>query len=395
MAVVSVNIGSSNQTIDESNFDAGDTVRVTAIGDHTLTIDGVDTTVNFALGVTLTSNVTFAAINGADVAINEGLLGLSVGSATTYNVGAGSSISVTPGLSVGLLSGRSVIFSGDGTSSFNYDGSAATLGVQGFGLGDSLNAEGSAFNNFVYNGGSGIATLTYGTGLGTVTFNITGMDPALAAEIAADPSAFINEDGALVAPVCFLAGTMIAVPGGERAVEELAIGDMVLTAGGETRPVLWIGRQTLHRHFGDPLRTHPIRIAAGALGDSLPTRDLFVSPDHALLLEGQLVQAGALVNGTTVVKHKPEEPRYTYYHIELQDHALVLAEGVAAETFVDNVTRGRFDNYAEYEALYGTDAAAIAEMDLPRVKSARQLPDSLRTRLAARAGGSDLATAAA
>src|SRR6478752_1504198 len=111
---------------------------------------------------------------------------------------------------------------------------------------------------------------------------------------------------------------------------------------------------------------------------------LFLSPDHAILLDGCLVQAGALVNDTTIVRVRNPEPKFVYYHIELEDHALILAEGVASETFVDNVTRRRFDNYADYEAMYGQDALAILEMDVPRAKSARQLPRLIRERLAAR-----------
>jgi hypothetical protein len=94
-----------------------------------------------------------------------------------------------------------------------------------------------------------------------------------------------------------------------------------------------------------------------------------------------LVQAGALVNGTTITRRTRMPERFTYFHVELDDHALILAEGVPAETFVDNVTRRRFDNYAEYEALYGDLDRPIAELDLPRVKSARQLPRGLRERL--------------
>ena len=186
--------------------------------------------------------------------------------------------------------------------------------------------------------------------------------------------------------ICFLAGTLIATPGGERPVEALSIGDLIVTADGESAPVRWIGVQSVVTFFADPLHSFPIRIAAGALGEGLPTRDLLVSPDHALMLDGVLVQAGALVNGTTIVRETAMPERFTYYHVELDDHSLVLAEGVPAETFVDNVTRRRFDNFAEYEALYGDAAASIAEMDAPRVKSARQLPQALRERLAARAG---------
>jgi hypothetical protein len=90
-----------------------------------------------------------------------------------------------------------------------------------------------------------------------------------------------------------------------------------------------------------------------------------------------------LVNDTTIVRVKNPEPRLVYYHVELEDHALILAEGVASEMFADNVTRRRFDNYADYEAMYGAGELAIAEMDVPRAKSARQLPRMVRERLAA------------
>jgi hypothetical protein len=79
------------------------------------------------------------------------------------------------------------------------------------------------------------------------------------------------------------------------------------------------------------------------------------------------------------------EPRFTWFHIETKDHAIILAEGTPAETFVDNVSRARFDNYAEYEALDGRPKASIEELDQPRVKSARQLPTAIRDRLAAHA----------
>lgn len=185
--------------------------------------------------------------------------------------------------------------------------------------------------------------------------------------------------------VCFLAGTLIATPDGVRAIEELVIGDLVLTAEGHARPVRWIGRQTIASLFADRLYSYPIRITAGALDEQLPERDLYVSPEHALMIDGVLVQAGALVNGITIARVTRPEPIFTYYHVELEDHSLILAEGVPAETFVDNVTRRRFDNWAEYEALYGKGSAAISEIDLPRVKSARQLPAGIRGRLAGRA----------
>ena len=168
--------------------------------------------------------------------------------------------------------------------------------------------------------------------------------------------------------VCFLAGTMIATPDGERPVETLEIGDIILTADGSTRAVRWIGRQSVVSVFANPLRSYPIRITAGALGEGLPKRDLFLSPDHALLVDDVLVQAGALVNNTSITRVMQPGERFTYFHIETEDHALILAEGAAAETFVDNVSRRTFDNYAEYEALYGEETV-VPELDQPRAMS--------------------------
>jgi hypothetical protein len=241
---------------------------------------------------------------------------------------------------------------------------------------------------------------------GTNTFNVAYVgfcDFGWIGKLGSDFYLFLNSAGPIPLPtpydtgtltVCFLAGTRIAAPGGEVAVEDVAVGDLVLTADGRTTAVRWIGVQTVASFFADPLRSFPICIAAGALGDGLPVRDLLVSPDHALFLDGVLVQAGALVNGTTITRVEAMPERFTYFHIELEDHALILAEGVPAETFVDNVTRRRFDNFAEFEALYGDGGATIAEMDVPRVKSSRQLPRSLRERLAGAACGGAITDAA-
>ena len=185
-------------------------------------------------------------------------------------------------------------------------------------------------------------------------------------------------------PVCFMPGTDIATAAGDRAVEDLAIGDLVLTSDGLEAPVLWIGRQTVSTRFGDPLRTLPIRVKAGALGDNMPVRDLLVSPGHALLVDDILVQAGALVNSTSIVRESDVPEIFTYYHVELEDHALILAEGVPAATFLDNVDRVAFDNWEEHQRLY-PEGRAVQEMDTPRAQSARQVPTAIRQSLAMRA----------
>ncbi|MDE3174672.1 MAG: Hint domain-containing protein [Pseudomonadota bacterium] len=183
---------------------------------------------------------------------------------------------------------------------------------------------------------------------------------------------------------CFYPGTLIRTPDGEAAVETLKPGDLVLTAAGEAKPVNWLGRQTVSTIFADKMRVLPIRFKAGALGDNLPARDLLVSPDHAMLVEGVLIQAGALVNETSITRETKVPTVFTYYHIELDDHSLILAEGAAAETFVDNVDRLGFDNWSEFEALY-PEGKTVEELPYPRAKSHRQVPVNLRVMLAERA----------
>jgi hypothetical protein len=185
-------------------------------------------------------------------------------------------------------------------------------------------------------------------------------------------------------PICFLPGTLIATAGGETAVESLKCGDLVKTADGRIASVRWVGRQTISTLFADPLRVNPICIKAGALAENVPSRDLYVSPDHAILVDDILVHASALVNGTSIVRAPAPAKTFTYYHVELADHSLLLADNVPAESFIDNVDRMAFDNWDEHDAL-GDEAAPLVEMAYPRAKAARQVPVAMRERLAARA----------
>lgn len=211
----------------------------------------------------------------------------------------------------------------------------------------------------------------------TVTLKLSDLSSAYATA-ASDQNTVVTDT------ICFLAGTMIATPDGEKPVEDFARGDLVVTADGKIAAVAWLGRQTVVKTFADPVRSFPIRIRADALGANLPKRDLLVSPDHALLLDGVLVHAGALVNGSSIARETPLEERFVYFHIELDDHALILAENIPAETFIDNVERMAFDNWDEHLALY-PQGKCLLEMATPRAKSARQVPAKLRRKILARA----------
>jgi hypothetical protein len=125
---------------------------------------------------------------------------------------------------------------------------------------------------------------------------------------------------------CFVAGTRLATLRGELPVERLRPGMRVVTVGQGARPVRWVGRRRIAP--AGP-RAWPVRIAAHAFAPGRPRRPLLLSPDHAVFADGALVPAGALVNGATIARVAMQSVEY--WHVELAAHALVLAEGLAAE----------------------------------------------------------------
>ena len=154
------------------------------------------------------------------------------------------------------------------------------------------------------------------------------------------------------APACYCEGTIIATDQGDLPVQALAIGDRVLTVTGGARTIRWIGRRSYAGRFlagRDSLL--PIRFLAGSLGDGVPRRDLLVSPNHAMFLDGILVPAAHLVNGFTILQDRTVS-RVDYYHVELDSHDVIWAEGAASETFIDDDSRAAFHNASEHAALY-------------------------------------------
>lgn len=216
------------------------------------------------------------------------------------------------------------------------------------------------------------------------TYQVLFSGPNAAADqlfMATDPSfaSFTPTSESFVA--CFAEGTAIATPDGEVAVETLKAGDRVLTADGKAVPVRWIGWSDL---FPTPvtLQMQPVRIRAGALGAGVPNADLVLTSDHALLIDGMLINAGALVNGDSIdfLPLAESGNRLRVFHVETEAHEVILANGTPSESYLDNPTRAMFDNHAEYLDLYGAEPI-IREMDLPRITSARLLPESIRARL--------------
>jgi hypothetical protein len=183
---------------------------------------------------------------------------------------------------------------------------------------------------------------------------------------------------------CFCRGTLIRTPTGDVPIEQLAIGDPVVTLWEEVRPIRWIGTRSYPAHAVEGNREIlPILIRRAALCEGIPARDLYVSPKHALYLDGVLIPAECLVNGKSIL-----QPRRTadlsYFHIELDSHDVLIAEGAAAESFVDCDSRVMFQNAATFAQLYPGGLGENWCFRAPRLEQGTRL-ESLYRRIATRA----------
>jgi autotransporter passenger strand-loop-strand repeat protein len=263
-----------------------------------------------------------------------------------------------------LEPGGTILFTGlsytSGVTQTSFDPATGTLTVTNDD-GDSLDAR----------------SLTLSGSYSNITFVTTG-DPS--GENATEVTAQV---------ACYCLGTLIRTDRAEMPVEILAIGDTVVTASGEHRPIRWIGRRSYAGRFlaANP-NVQPIRLRAGSLGGGLPRRDLLVSPEHAMFLDGLLVPARCLVNGTTIVQERELE-HVDYFHVELDSHDIILAEGASSESFLDDDSRGMFHNAREFAAQY-PDAPASGRFCAPKVDDGYEL-EAIRRRLALVAGEVGLA----
>jgi hypothetical protein len=157
--------------------------------------------------------------------------------------------------------------------------------------------------------------------------------------------------------VCFLRGTRIWTPEGESRVEDLRINDLVVTASGEAKPIQWVWGRRFERQAGQewPEEIVPIRVKQSALGPNTPHRDLYLSRYHCLYLDGVLIPAVDLINGSTIARLNDIQLReIEYFHIKLERHSVIYAEGAACET-LRAVTAVNSDSveFEEYRKLHG------------------------------------------
>lgn len=274
--------------------------------------------------------------------------GNTIGAAQT------STIDLVGGTGTGTISNVGVSFVNFGSVAFNTGDfwmvSGNTAGIAGgevfgaFAQGDTLQITGVAGESISgFSGGT--LTLTGSANL-KVDFSAVGAG-----------SFHVQNDGSVptatdITLVCYAEGTRILTPAGEVRIEDLREGDQVVTVlNGATAPVVWNGwrrvQPTRHRR---PETMQPVRIRAGAFGEGRPHTDLRVSPEHAIYVDGVLVPARLLVNGETIFQEAVAE--ITYFHVELPEHSVILAQGLACESYLNTGDRSAFANGGGAVALH-------------------------------------------
>jgi hypothetical protein len=123
---------------------------------------------------------------------------------------------------------------------------------------------------------------------------------------------------------CFLKGTVIRTVQGDKKIEDLTVGTLLPSVFGGETPIKSIART----RFG-----MAVRIARSALGPNVPNKDLYVSSPHALLIDGTLVAAGNLLNGTTITEPLDFDD-FESFNVVLERHNVIYANGAPCETLL-------------------------------------------------------------
>jgi Hint domain len=155
---------------------------------------------------------------------------------------------------------------------------------------------------------------------------------------------------------CFLKGTKISTPSGDRLVQNLRIGDEVQTLAGR-KTIKWIGYNKFTKEEGRAWQDSvmPIHLARFAIDDHTPYRDLYLSPLHCVFFNKALIPVMYLINETSIAQGTPSEmSAMEYYHVELDTHEVIYAEGALVESY-DGSNRDNFSNFIQYERLYGAE----------------------------------------
>jgi antigen 43 len=327
---------------------------ITVSSGFTLTsAGGVETLTNGTTSTTYTPNLgdTISVLSGGTIS------NISVGSGGSVTALTGSTEAGTVVFGGGVISAQpgstetGTVVSSGGILDVTSSGSITTSGITVFA---------GAEIEFAYVTGSAAKSPTTVTSSvlagGNETLTVTNGARSQSITISGTPTASYQVFGTgnnaksgvvFTAATCYGDGTEILTDRGAVAIEAIHPGDkVVVRRDGQDglEPVTWVGSSTIDlRRHAHPELVAPIRIKASALAENTPVRDLVVSPEHCLILAGRCVPAKLLVNGGSIAREYRADA-FQYYHLELEKHGILIAEGAEAESYLDTGNRASFDD---------------------------------------------------
>ncbi|MXV44616.1 hypothetical protein GS501_06095 [Saccharibacter sp. 17.LH.SD] len=212
---------------------------------------------------------------------------------------------------------------------------------------------------------------------------VTGINfPAGSYKVGANGPLTVSDSGSTITveatPVtCFLEGSMIQTADGDKAVEDIRVGDELVTFDWREnqqvmRPVVWAGKAhcRVTPELTDDKAGYPVRILKDAFAEGVPFKDMLITAEHCLFFDGKFVPVRMLVNGRSVFYDK-SITSYDYYHIETKNHAVIIADGMLSESYLDTGNRHAFDQYDDNSMSTLTrrltwDESAAAPLDVSR-----------------------------
>ncbi|WP_249201771.1 Hint domain-containing protein, partial [Acetobacter thailandicus] len=369
---------------------ASTTVPVTDFNDASKVIgsDGQTTTVtgtsSSALnGGTVKGNVVFGS-NG-DVTLQQLTLdsnaSVTIDSGTNLTLDQSTLPSGTITLNGGTLNNTNAL-SSSGPLTIAFGSTPSTVTLDAYALSnvtftnvtpeDTINLHNSYGEVSLVDDGTGIIKVLSKSGQ-TLTYLHTGQKSDGSYYTASDFTDPATDDNASITGgddtvVCFLAGSMIRTPSGLTAVEALETGDDVLVYDNgqpATQRVTWAGQAhcTVRPELTDDEAGYPVRILKDAIEKGVPFKDLLITAEHCLFFDGKFIPARMLVNGRSVFYDK-SITSYDYYHIETEQHSVIMADGTLTESYLDTGNRRAFTqksaviSMAKTRELTWDDAAA-------------------------------------
>ncbi len=281
---------------------------------------------------------------------------------------SGGSIAIAGGAALELVDGAAgtILFTGVNSELIINDIGLDSASVSGMVGHDVIDLAGVAPSLVSYAGGV-ISVRNGGTTLGQFSLGAASGQPAVQVVSDGAGGALITLGGEMA---CFARGTRLLTPSGYVPVEMFKPGDPIITHAGARKPVRWVGRrvETGCRGQGD---MRPVVVLPDALGEGCPSREIRLSPSHAVFLHGVLVPVMHLVNGATIIRER-KNGAVTYYHIELDRHDLVLADRLPVETYRDTGNRAQFQ-HALGSAGHAREACAPLVTNGPKLAEIRRV----------------------